>query len=125
MVTPLARRRPWTVARETVTLDHLSQAAVYGKPLLAGLLALSAARAFLAAAWNLGGGHALLTVSGATAVAIAGFALYGGLALLLEDLHQREVLPILRVGAARRSFEGGLHEQLERVEGEAGVRQQL
>jgi alkanesulfonate monooxygenase SsuD/methylene tetrahydromethanopterin reductase-like flavin-dependent oxidoreductase (luciferase family) len=24
MVTPLARRRPWTVARETVTLDHLS-----------------------------------------------------------------------------------------------------
>ncbi|MEO3772787.1 LLM class flavin-dependent oxidoreductase [Micromonospora sp. B9E7] len=25
MVTPLARRRPWKVARETVTLDHLSQ----------------------------------------------------------------------------------------------------
>ncbi len=25
MVTPLARRRPWQVARETVTLDHLSQ----------------------------------------------------------------------------------------------------
>src|SRR5450755_1572954 len=25
MVTPLARRRPWKVARETVTLDHLCQ----------------------------------------------------------------------------------------------------
>ena len=24
MVTPLARRRPWKVAREAVTLDHLS-----------------------------------------------------------------------------------------------------
>src|SRR5215471_8487585 len=24
MVTPLSRRRPWKVARETVTLDHLS-----------------------------------------------------------------------------------------------------
>jgi alkanesulfonate monooxygenase SsuD/methylene tetrahydromethanopterin reductase-like flavin-dependent oxidoreductase (luciferase family) len=24
MITPLSRRRPWTVARETVTLDHLS-----------------------------------------------------------------------------------------------------
>src|SRR5436190_24311266 len=24
LVTPLARRRPWKVARETVTLDHLS-----------------------------------------------------------------------------------------------------
>ncbi len=24
MVTPLARRRPWKLARETVTLDHLS-----------------------------------------------------------------------------------------------------
>jgi succinate-acetate transporter protein len=108
-----------------LTVLALAVAALYGKPLLAGLLALSAARAFLSAAWDLGGGHTLLTVSGATAVAIAGFALYGGLALLLEDLHQREVLPILRVGAARTSFEGGLHEQLERVEGEAGVRQQL
>jgi alkanesulfonate monooxygenase SsuD/methylene tetrahydromethanopterin reductase-like flavin-dependent oxidoreductase (luciferase family) len=28
MVTPLARRRPWTVARETVTLDHLSRGRV-------------------------------------------------------------------------------------------------
>jgi alkanesulfonate monooxygenase SsuD/methylene tetrahydromethanopterin reductase-like flavin-dependent oxidoreductase (luciferase family) len=25
LVTPLPRRRPWKVARETVTLDHLSQ----------------------------------------------------------------------------------------------------
>ena len=25
LVTPLARRRPWTLARETVTLDHLSR----------------------------------------------------------------------------------------------------
>jgi alkanesulfonate monooxygenase SsuD/methylene tetrahydromethanopterin reductase-like flavin-dependent oxidoreductase (luciferase family) len=24
MVTPLPRRRPWKLARETVTLDHLS-----------------------------------------------------------------------------------------------------
>jgi alkanesulfonate monooxygenase SsuD/methylene tetrahydromethanopterin reductase-like flavin-dependent oxidoreductase (luciferase family) len=28
LVTPLARRRPWTVARETVTLDHLSRGRV-------------------------------------------------------------------------------------------------
>jgi alkanesulfonate monooxygenase SsuD/methylene tetrahydromethanopterin reductase-like flavin-dependent oxidoreductase (luciferase family) len=28
MVTPLARRRPWKLARETVTLDHLSQGRV-------------------------------------------------------------------------------------------------
>jgi alkanesulfonate monooxygenase SsuD/methylene tetrahydromethanopterin reductase-like flavin-dependent oxidoreductase (luciferase family) len=28
LVTPLARRRPWTVARETVTLDHLSHGRV-------------------------------------------------------------------------------------------------
>lgn len=25
LVTPLARRRPWKVTRETITLDHLSQ----------------------------------------------------------------------------------------------------
>jgi alkanesulfonate monooxygenase SsuD/methylene tetrahydromethanopterin reductase-like flavin-dependent oxidoreductase (luciferase family) len=28
MVTPLAQRRPWKVARELVTLDHLSQGRV-------------------------------------------------------------------------------------------------
>lgn len=103
----------------------LAAAALEGKPLLGILLGIAAARSFLDAAWQLGAGHALLVADGATAMAIAGFSLYGGVALLLEDMRQEEVLPILRRGAARESFEGDLHAQLERVRTEAGVRKQL
>lgn len=56
---------------------------------------------------------------------IAAIALYGGLALGLEDLQGKPVLPIGRRGAARRAFEGDLGEQVGPVESEAGVRKQL
>lgn len=103
----------------------LAAAAALGKPLLAILLGIAAARSFLSAGWNLGGGHTVLVADGALAVAISAFSVYGGLALLLEDVRQRPLLPILRIGAAKRSFQGDLREQLQRVETEAGVRQQL
>jgi len=103
----------------------LATAASLGKPLLAILLGVAAARSFLSAGWNLGGGHAVLVADGAIAVAISAFSVYGGLALLLEDMQQKPVLPILRIGSAKQSFEGDLHAQLQRVEREAGVRQQL
>ena len=38
---------------------------------------------------------------------------------------QREVLPLFRRGAAKEAIEGGLHEQLERLANEPGVRKQL
>ena len=103
----------------------LAAASMLGKPLLGVLLAIAATRSFLGAAWNLGAGHAVLVADGATAVAIAAFSVYGGLALLLEDLKQRPVLPVLRTGAAAESLEGDLDAQLSRAEHEAGVRQQL
>jgi hypothetical protein len=52
-------------------------------------------------------------------------ALYGGLALALEDANQETVLPLFRRGQARGAIEGGLDEQLEGLAREAGVRQQL
>lgn len=103
----------------------LATASFYGKPLLGVLLTIAAARSFLAAAWNLGAGHVLLKADGATAIAIAAFSLYGGLALLLEDAQRREVLPLLRIGAAKESLEGDLGSQLQRVETDPGVRRQL
>src|SRR5439155_26227787 len=51
-------------------------------------------------------------------------ALYGGVALGLEDAHQRELLPLFPRGQAAESFEG-FETQLERLEAEPGVRQQL
>ncbi len=56
---------------------------------------------------------------------IAVIALYGGLALGLEDLQGKPVLPIGRRGGARRAFEGELGEQVGPIESEAGVRKQL
>lgn len=58
-------------------------------------------------------------------VPLAAFALYGGLALLLEDSMQRTVLPLGRRGRARTSLEGGLGYQIHQAEQEAGVRRQL
>ena len=51
--------------------------------------------------------------------------MYGGLALLFEDVLQETRLPVFRRGAARSALEGDLREQLRRLDGEAGVRQQL
>ena len=53
------------------------------------------------------------------------FALYGGLALLLEESMQRMVLPLGRRGRARTSLEGDFEHQVRQAEQEAGVRRQL
>lgn len=58
-------------------------------------------------------------------IPLAAFALYGGLALLLEESHQRMVLPLGRRGRARTSLEGRFAHQVHRAEQEPGVRRQL
>ena len=58
-------------------------------------------------------------------VPLAVFALYGGLALLLEESHQRMVLPLGRRGRARSSLEGSFAHQVHQAEQEPGVRRQL
>lgn len=108
-----------------VMVIALSAAAFLGKPLLGILLGIASTRSILSGAWNLGAGHWAQWTAGVIGIVIAGCSVYGGLAFLLEDIKQEPVLPLLRIGAARASFEGDLHEQLERVETEAGVRQQL
>ena len=128
VVSPTGQRSPAVglyLVMFGVMVLALAAASMLGKPLLGILLGIAATRSFLAGAWELGAGHALATVAGATAIAIAAFSVYGGLALLLEDLQQRAVLPILRTGAAAESMQGDLEAQLSRVEREAGVRQQL
>ena len=75
--------------------------------------------------WELGGSHGVERAGGVLAVVICAIALYGGIALLIEDVRQETVLPLGRVGASKRSLEGDLGEQLARLDKEAGVRQQL
>ena len=56
---------------------------------------------------------------------LAAFALYGGLALLVEDWASETVFPGARRGRARTSLEGGFGHQIEHAERAPGVRRQL
>jgi succinate-acetate transporter protein len=109
----------------SATTLALALVALAGKPLFAVLLLLSTARAILAGIHEFAGGQTLNGASGVVALTACGVAVYGGLALLIEDVLQETRLPVFRRGAARAALEGDLREQLRRVEGEAGVRQQL
>jgi succinate-acetate transporter protein len=108
----------------TAAIICLAVVAWSGKPLLSVLLGVAAVRDGCLAAFHLGA-TALLNGAGWCGLVLALFALYGGLAFLIEDVNQRTVLPLLRRGTARKSLEGSLSEQIERVEHEAGVRNQL
>jgi len=99
--------------------------AVFGKPLLGLVIALASARFAMNGLYEMTGASGFETTSGIVGCVIAAIALYGGLALGLEDLHGKSVLPIGRRGAARRAFEGDLGEQVGPLESEAGVRKQL
>jgi succinate-acetate transporter protein len=90
------------------------------------LLAAGACRFALTGLYQVtGGANTLETVSGWIGVPLVVFALYGGLALLLEDGAQRTVLPLGRRGRARSSLEGDLGSQIAGAEQEPGIRRQL
>jgi len=103
----------------------LAIAAIPAKPFFTVLLSISAVRAILAGAYELGAAKTFDHVAGGIGVAICCVAFYGGLALLLEDAQQRAVLPLFRRGQAAKALEGDLAEQLERLQNEAGIRSQL
>jgi uncharacterized protein len=94
------------------------------KPFFTLLLLVASARMVLAGVFEAGGGTGWDRGAGGVAIGLTTLALYGGVALALEDARQREVLPLYRRGGAARAFEG-FDAQLERLEGEPGVRQQL
>jgi succinate-acetate transporter protein len=103
----------------------LSAASLQGKPLFGLLLLIGACRFVLVGAYEAGGAAGLQDVAGWFGVVLGAFALYGGLALLLEEGVQRTVLPVGRRGRARSSLEGDFGQQVRHTEREAGVRRQL
>jgi succinate-acetate transporter protein len=102
----------------------LAGLAVGSKPFFTVLLLVSAVRMALDAAYQWGAGTGWAHAAGVTALVLTVLAFYGGLALGLEDAQQREILPLFRRKAAEEAF-SGLDAQLQRLEAEAGVRQQL
>lgn len=110
---------------DALAVLSLAVVSMSAKPLLGILLFLAAARFLLAAIVQFGGATVLNVACGALGLVTGVFAVYGGLALLFEDVKQKSILPVFRRGAATRAFEGNLEEQLQRLQREAGVRQQL
>lgn len=109
----------------TTAILLLAALATGGKPFFTVLLMVAGARMILAGLYEVGAaGKTVFEVSGGFGLALSVLAMYGATALALEDAHQREVLPLFRRGAAAQSFEG-YERQLDRLEREAGVRQQL
>jgi succinate-acetate transporter protein len=95
-----------------------------GKPFFTALLLLAVTRQVLSGIYEVGGGTSVYRVAGAFGLVLAALAMYGGVALGIEDARHREVLPLFRRGAAGEAF-AGYDRQLERLESEPGVRQQL
>jgi succinate-acetate transporter protein len=108
------------------TMAVLVAGSLQAKPLFGVLLAAGACRFALTGLYQVIGGTKILeTASGWIGVPLVVFALYGALALLLEDGAQRTVLPLGRRGRARSSLEGDFGSQIAQAEQEPGIRRQL
>ena len=108
-----------------VILLLLGAVGALGKPLLASVMFLAFFRYGLNGLYELLALGWIQPVSGIIGCAIFALSLYGGLALALEDVQHRTVLPFGRRGEARDAIEGELGDQVGPVAKEAGVRKQL
>jgi len=100
-------------------------ASATGKLVPAALLATTAARFATTGIYQLTDSRAWEDIAGVLGLFLCGLAIYAALAIALEDARRSTLLPLGRIGAGRESVEGSLDEQLERIERQAGVREQL
>lgn len=108
-----------------LTLLLLGVVGLQGKPLISAIILFATTRYAMNGLYELTALPWTQYVSGIAGCAIFLFALYGGLALSLEDAQHRPVLPFGRRGEALEAVEGDLGDQVGPIEKEAGVRKQL
>lgn len=95
------------------------------KVLPALVMGTTAARFLTTGLFELVGSHGLELASGAVGCLLAVIAVYGAVALELEGLEHRTVLPTLRRGRGREALVPDLAAQVKTVAAEPGVRNQL
>ena len=100
-------------------------AAVSGKIVPALILGTTALRLALSGVFELTAADTWRVATGTVGLVLFVLAVYGALAMAIEDSKRRTVLPLGRRGAGHESMHGNLEDQLTRVEREAGVREQL
>jgi succinate-acetate transporter protein len=100
-------------------------AASTGKLAAFAVLGTTALRFGLTGLYELTASSGWKTAAGIIGLALCALALYAALAMALEDARRATLLPLGRRGAGEASLATGLDGQLERIEREAGVREQL
>lgn len=97
------------------------------KPLFSVVLLSAAARFVAGGVYDLSASTARMRASGVIAVGVAIVAAYLAIALVVEDVKHRTVLPVGRIGGteSRSAMESGLAAQARSLPQEAGVRAQL
>lgn len=100
-------------------------AAATGKLVPAAVLFTTAIRFATTGLYELTDSSAWQQVAGLVGLVLCALALYTALAMTLEDAKRRTVLPLARREAGDDSLGAGFDAQLDRLEHEAGVREQL
>ena len=95
------------------------------KPLVALVLFVTSSRLVLSGVSDLAPAGSLKEAAGIVGVVLAGLAWYTALALELEGVRHKAVLPTGRVGGGRRALTGSFADEVRGVVHEPGVRQQL
>jgi uncharacterized protein len=99
--------------------------ASFGKIGPALVMVLGATRFVVSGLYELLGGTTLEHAGAIVGLVLAGVALYSALATEVEDVQGETKLPIGRRALAAEALQGPFERQLDRIEHEAGVRQQL
>ena len=100
-------------------------AALDGKLLPVAILGTTAVRFATTGLYELTAADAWRVTAGVVGLVLFILGVYGALAMALEDAARETRLPVGRRGAGRTSLGSGFDAQLERLEREAGVREQL
>jgi hypothetical protein len=99
--------------------------ATVGKLAPAAVLVLVSLRYLLTGLYQLTASSSLEHAAGIAGAALVAPAAYVAIALELENVERRTVLPLLRRGRGAEAMQGDLARQARRLEREAGVREQL
>jgi uncharacterized protein len=100
-------------------------ASATGKLIPAAVLATTAVRYATTGLYEITAGESWKDIAGIVGLVLCALAVYAALAMALEDARRQSVLPLGRRGFGSESVGGNLDDQLERIEREAGVREQL
>ncbi len=98
---------------------------VRGKPLIAAVLVLAAARAALEGLYQLTDAASLTTAGGVVAFVLSAVAVYTGAALLIEHMWPKAVLPIFRRGQSAAAASGQVIPPSSSMSDQPGVRGEL